>query len=237
MKTKFDGKDALGEPRYRPHPTQLRASSRLLAVSVGRLFTNWAIFGGTRYNSRLRTVSSHPIDMRGADDIVNLDFRQATSGDFAAMADAHRDSVLSLGAAHYPANVVNEWHRVIAPALYAQATERGEVFFIATGVFEGESRVLGFASDYVIDPPTHGTSAYVRGQAARRGIGSRVLAMSEDYAIRRGAREVRIEASLGAVPFYRANGFVETGRGDVELPSGARMSCVFMRKTLPAARE
>jgi predicted N-acetyltransferase YhbS len=92
--------------------------------------------------------------------------------------------------------------------------------------------ILGFSSDYVICDTRHGTSAYVRRVAARQGIGSRLLAMAESFARARGATTFQIEASLGAVPFYAHHGFVETGRGDVALPSGFRMPCVFMCKEL-----
>jgi hypothetical protein len=43
---------------------------------------------------------------------------------------------------------------------------------------------------------------------------------------------VDIEASLGAVEFCRRHGIVETGRGEVALPSGFRMPFVFVREEL-----
>lgn len=109
---------------------------------------------------------------------------------------------------------------------------RGEVFFIATGALAGHAAVLGFSSDYVIDGGRHGTSAYIRGVAARQGIGSPLLSLAESFGRARGATSVEIEASLGAVEFYRRHGFVEMKRGDVALPSGFRTPCVFMRKDL-----
>lgn len=96
----------------------------------------------------------------------------------------------------------------------------------------GDLVVLGFSSDYAIEGGRHGTSAYVRRVAARRGIGSRLLTLAEAFGRARGASSVEIEASLGAVEFYKRHGFVETDRGEVTLPSGFRMPCVFMRKEL-----
>jgi len=43
-----------------------------------------------------------------------------------------------------------------------------------------------------------------------------------------------IEASLAGVDFYRANGFIEVGRGETHLTTGRSMECVFMRKELSA---
>lgn len=164
--------------------------------------------------------------------IQQLDLRRATEADVDAMADAHRESILQLGSEYYATAIVNEWAGVVNPGLYLDAMARGEVFFIAMGTVTGHAMVLGFSSDYVISGTTHGTSAYIRPVAARRRIGSRLLALAESFGRARGATAVEIEASLGAVEFYRRHGFVETGHGDVALPSGFRMPCVFMRKEL-----
>src|SRR5262245_23230167 len=152
------------------------------------------------------------------------------ASDVDGMADAHRDSILHLGSPYYAPSVVAAWVAVVSPLLYLDAMDRGEVFFIARGTVAGHSMVLGFASDYVLEGTTHGTSAYVRPVAARRRIGSRLLTLAESFGESRGATVVQIDASLGAVPFYTRHGFVETGHGDVALPSGFRMPCVFMRK-------
>lgn len=164
--------------------------------------------------------------------IADLDLRRATVDDVETMADAHRDSINELGPQHYELDIVREWAGVVRPELYVQAMGRGEVFFIATGTVAGRRVVLGFSSDYAIDGGRHGTSAYVRRVAARRGIGSRLLALAEAFGRARGASSVEIEASLGAVEFYKRHGFVETERGEVALPSGFCMPCVFMRKEL-----
>lgn len=89
-----------------------------------------------------------------------------------------------------------------------------------------------FATDYRIDSSQHGTSVYVRGVAARQGIGSALFRLAEARAIARGAASVRVEASLAAVEFYKANGFAEVARGETQLMSGRPIACVFMRKDL-----
>jgi ribosomal protein S18 acetylase RimI-like enzyme len=110
----------------------------------------------------------------------------------------------------------------------------GEVFFIATGLVDGATLVLGFASDYRIEGSQHGTSVYVRGIAARQGIGSAVYRLAEAHAIASGAASIAIEASLAGVAFYRTQGFVEVGEGETHLMSGRPIACVFMRKDLDA---
>jgi putative acetyltransferase len=165
---------------------------------------------------------------------ADVEIRRAEAADADDMADAHRDSIRSLGAAHYSPDLVEAWQEGVSGELYVAAMDLGEVFFIATGTIDGRRRVLGFSSDYTIEGTTHGTSAYVRGAVARQGIGARLLRTAEAYARERGATAIEIDASLGAVDFYRANGFEEVSRGETTLTTGRRLPCVFMRKELGA---
>jgi ribosomal protein S18 acetylase RimI-like enzyme len=158
-----------------------------------------------------------------------IEFREAHRADVEAMAETHRDSIQSLGTSFYSAEAVALWQKDVRGQLYLEAMDRGEVFFIAT---RGNEMMLGFASDYPIDGVRHGASAYVRGSAARRGIGSTLLCLAEAQARRRGAGSVEIEASLAGVAFYRSHGFVEITRGHSLLTSGDAIACVFMRKEL-----
>lgn len=164
--------------------------------------------------------------------LADVEIRQADASDASAMADAHRDSIRVLGARFYPDGAADDWAACVTPDMYVRAMEGGEVFFIATGVVDGESLVLGFASDYLIRGTTHGTSVYVRSIAARGGVGSALLDKAEELARARGATEVEIEASLAGVPFYRARGYEDVRRCATRLPSGTSIDCVFMRKRL-----
>ena len=110
--------------------------------------------------------------------------------------------------------------------------DSGEVFFVAVGTIEGRRVVLGFASDYCIEGTRHGASAYVRGAAARRGIGTALFRRAEAHAIAGGATSIRVESSLAAVEFYRSNGFDEIERGETRLMSGRPIACVVMEKQL-----
>jgi ribosomal protein S18 acetylase RimI-like enzyme len=162
--------------------------------------------------------------------ILDLEIRRADASDADAIAEAHRDSIRSIGGAFYPSTDVDAWQDGLTSDLYLRAMERGEVFFIATGAVDGASLVLGFASDYRIHDAIHGTSAYVRGLAARRGIGTALLRRAEAHAAAHGARNIQIEASLAGVEFYRANGYEEVHRGETRLRSGYPIACVVMRK-------
>ena len=167
--------------------------------------------------------------------INEIETRPAGPSDADDMARAHRDSIRSIGPAFYPPYVVDDWEEGVSRQMYVNAIARGEVFFIATGRVDGHALVLGFASDYCIEGSTHGASVYVRGFAARRGIGTALFRLAEAHAAANGAMSIQIEASLAGVAFYEANGFVEVGRGEIDLRSGRPIACVFMVKELRGA--
>ena len=163
--------------------------------------------------------------------------RRAELADARALADAHRDSIESIGPAFYEADVVRNWCAHILPEMYVKAMAQGVVFYLALGdsggVPDPEKQVLGFSS-HQVEGGQHRTAVYVRGRAARRGIGSALFKAAEAHAVASGAHSIHVAASLAAVSFYKANGFEEIDGGEHQLPSGRRMACVFMRKTSPA---
>jgi putative acetyltransferase len=163
-----------------------------------------------------------------------FEIRRAEPSDVDGIALAHRDSIQSIGPAFYSPEIVACWQEAITGELYLKAMEAGEVFFIAVGEADGGGAVLGFASDYCIQGPKHGTSVYVRGRSARRGVGSALLARAEAHAVMHGATSIEIDASLAGVAFYQANGFIEVGRGQTRLTTGRSMASVVMRKDLTA---
>lgn len=162
--------------------------------------------------------------------IAEFQTRRAHPSDADDIAVAHRDSIRSIGPRFYPPNVVDDWAEGLTAAVYMKAMEGGEVFFIAK--IDSKGTVLGFATEYCIDGSQHGTSVYVRGIAARRGIGSTLLRLAEAEAVAKGAKSIQVEASLAGVEFYKANGFEEVAHGETRLMSGRPIACVFMRKLL-----
>lgn len=161
---------------------------------------------------------------------MECETRQALTADVDDIAVAHRDSIRSIGPSFYAPEVVDAWQEGLTSDVYLKAMAGGEVFFVATGSVAGKPAVLGFSSDYVVEGATHGTSVYVRGSAARRGIGSALLRLAETHAVATGATSIQVEASRAGVEFYRANGYVELRRGVTRLMSGRPIDCVFMRK-------
>jgi putative acetyltransferase len=162
---------------------------------------------------------------------VSFKVRRASLADVDEIAAAHLDSIRSIGALYYDPAVVSDWVARIDRELYVKAMASGEIFFVAVSGPNDRPDVLGFSS-HRVDENEHRTAVYVRGNAARLGIGSALFKSAEAAAIIAGARSIHVDASLGAVEFYKANGFEEIGRGEHRLSSGRPMACVFMRKNL-----
>ena len=163
---------------------------------------------------------------------VPFEIRRAETSDAESMAAAHLDSIRSIGPRYYEPAIVQDWGAHVEAGLYLRAMRRGESFFVAIDPGDNtSSSVLGFSS-HGRHGNDHGVGVYVRGSAARRGVGSALLRAAEADAITSHASCLEIDASLAAVDFYQRHGFIETGRGSHRLPSGRSMSCVFMKKHL-----
>jgi putative acetyltransferase len=159
--------------------------------------------------------------------MTDFAIRPATPEDADEIAEAHVASIHSLGARAYEPDVIAEWGAPRDGERYRRAMNGDELFFVACL----GRRVLGFSSYREVDGK-HRTAVYVRGDAARIGVGSDLFEAAEAAAKKRGASEIHVDASLAAVNFYKAMGFEETSRGKHQLKSGALMDCVFMRKVL-----
>jgi putative acetyltransferase len=161
--------------------------------------------------------------------VNNVEIRRAGIADMDAIADAHLDSIRTIGPRYYAGDIVTEWASRVTGSLYANAMARGETFFIAICMDKSQPAVLGFSS-HRVDEGEHRTAVYVRGSAARRGVGSALFRAAEANAISAGATCIHVDSSLAAVEFYKSNGFNEIAPGEHVLWSGLRMPCVFMRK-------
>ena len=159
---------------------------------------------------------------------MNFKIRPATVDDVNEIAKAHLDSIRTIGSYYYNQDILSDWCAEIKGVLYTNAMQQGEIFFVAVG---DNDQILGFSS-HRIDDGIHGVSVYVRGNAARQGLGSALLRAAEESAIAANAASIYIDASLAAVDFYVVNGFQEISRGDHQLSSGRSMRCVYMRKDL-----
>ena len=97
---------------------------------------------------------------------------------------------------------------------------------------QGEA-IAGYA---MLDVDKHEVDAvFVDPARAGLGIGKRLLAALEQLARERGIARLHLSASLNAVPFYRAAGFVALREEAYAHPSGISLASVAMEKLLVVA--
>jgi len=73
---------------------------------------------------------------------------------------------------------------------------------------------------------------FVRPLAARRGLGSLILAHCEADAIAAGFTRFEIGSTLAGVPFYEARGYAVEGTLELALPQGESLPIIRMRRVV-----
>jgi len=100
-------------------------------------------------------------------------------------------------------------------------------------LYGGDQRPMG-ASDR-LDPgsePARIRAFFIAPEAARRGIGRRLLASCEEAARRAGFASFELMSTLPGVPFYRALGFVAVEEVADALPNGVVLRFVRMTRAV-----
>lgn len=151
--------------------------------------------------------------------------RRATSDDREGIFRVHVTAVRETCVSHYAPFEIEGWVGVRRLETYAPPFEANDVF-----VAVERDQVVGFSQ---LNPATYEVEAvYVDPAFGRQGIGARLLRLVEDTASARGLRDLRLAASLNAVPFYTACGFVAQPEATYRLSTGITIRCVPMTKKL-----
>ncbi|KJS19339.1 MAG: hypothetical protein VR78_03445 [Hoeflea sp. BRH_c9] len=85
------------------------------------------------------------------------------------------------------------------------------------------------------DAPTV-RSVFVDPAATRRGVGSAIMARTEQDAIDHGAETLQLTATLSGVALYQRLGYQTVEVTALDLPDQSRFECVRMRKALGTLR-
>ena len=141
----------------------------------------------------------------------------------------HSAAVRGIRTAHYTSEEIQAWAVPKLPENYEESI-RSKEFFVA----EDEGVILGFG---VLNQESCEVEAvYVTPEAGRRGIGLAILRKLEERASTQGLSELRLNASLNAVPFYEQAGYVAQEPSKYRLLTGVEIACVPMIKTLTEQR-
>ena len=177
--------------------------------------------------------------------------RVATRDDAAALDALMKGSIAALFPAFYDERQTASGVRWIAEVdeqliddgTYFAIDEDGDPDPVACGgwsrrdkLFRGEASQEGRAR--LLDPATEPArirAMFVRGDWARRGLGTRILEACEDAARAEGFRELSLMATLPGEQLYLRFGFVPGERTTITLPDGVALACVPMTRPIGPA--
>ena len=153
-----------------------------------------------------------------------LVIRKAVRADADAAWEIRRAAVMSECAGAYSLNQLEEWTGGATSRAFADAVE--ERLLVAT---VGDH----VAGTGMIDLTTGKIDAiFVHPAYMKRGIGAAMMRHLESLARSEGLRELKLDSTLNAAPFYRALGFRGDEIAPFQSPRGLIMDCVPMTKRL-----
>ena len=162
---------------------------------------------------------------------MSFTIRAATPGDGGAIMAVHVGSILGLGGSHYSRVELESWAAGLRADHYGWAMREGvETMVVAE---DGTGCVVGFSSwkdDEVV-------AVYVHPDAARRGLGSLLLARAEAAIAAAGHRRARIGASLSGRPLYERHGYRVVAEKDWTTRGGLVIAALDMEKDLQPVGE
>ena len=163
-----------------------------------------------------------PVGEGGA---ATLRLRGITSADLEAVAALHDAAFRALGAAYTAA------HKAAHAAFVRTADYAADVLRSDVWVAERDGRLLGSAG-WIHAEPGQGRirKVFVHPDAARQGLGTRLVLAAEDRAHAEGCTRFMLRAYLDAVPLYEKLGYVADRPGRMEMLGGAAMPVLFMVK-------
>jgi putative acetyltransferase len=159
---------------------------------------------------------------------VSITVREMKREEAALFVEIHHAAVRGLAATDYPIAVIEHW----APPITAATIERflsnrdRELRLIA----ELDRQPAGIGA--IVVSKAELRACYVAPHAARRGVGSALVAELERIARAHRLEHLELESSITAEPFYSALGYNVVQRGELRISPTVRMASVTMRKPL-----
>lgn len=163
---------------------------------------------------------------------LSFSLRRGLPEDALGILEAHRSAIRVTAAEAYGSAIIDDWApAVISPErvqIFQRSIKCGEELIVVA--VNATDRIIGFGS--IVPGNSELRAIYVAAEHGRQGVGRAILGRLEELARQAGVTELRMDASINAVRFYEANGFISLKRGEHVMSSGGRMACVCMRKTL-----
>ncbi|HYJ84931.1 MAG TPA: GNAT family N-acetyltransferase [Pyrinomonadaceae bacterium] len=157
--------------------------------------------------------------------VVMLNIRQARQDDCQSIMSVHVSAVTAIQTTLYTPEEIQAWGVPRKPENYEESI-RSKEFFVA----EEDGEIVGFGA--LNQNSAEVEAVFVSPKAGRRGIGLRVLQKLEERARALGLEQIRLNASLNAVPFYKRAGYAGKEESKYRLSTGVEIACIPMVKSL-----
>jgi putative acetyltransferase len=144
--------------------------------------------------------------------------------------EIHHESVRGLAANDYPPSVIDTWASPITAERLAQFLQNSDDEIRLIAEVDGEAAGIGA----LVVANSELRACYVLPSAARRGVGAALVNEIERIAREHGIRELQLESSVTAEPFYAALGYRVEKRRQHAIAPGVKMAAITMRKELVA---
>jgi putative acetyltransferase len=157
--------------------------------------------------------------------------RVMRSEDARRFLEIQRESVRGIAARDYPSAVIEAWAPLpITDEVVARFLSNADDEIRLIAEFDGQPAGIGA----LVLGNSELRACYVVPSAARRGVGTAIVAEIERIAREHGLVYLRLESSLTAEPFYAALGYRVESRGELMIAPGVPMDAMTMSKRLTA---
>ena len=156
-----------------------------------------------------------------------LKIRSAVAGELEQLREVRNLSAQAGCHAVYSSEQLLAWLKRPLPEKLLLLVNNGFVL-----VAEVQQAIVGYAA---LDPKSNEVEAvFVLPSFAGRGIGQALLNALESRALSLNIKNLHLSASLNAVSFYRAAGYISSTRAEFPLEHGLALECENMAKSLCA---
>ena len=151
--------------------------------------------------------------------------RKALESDAGQIRALHTESIRHFCSASYTPQQIEEWVGFLAVERYV-----GAMKILEFVVVEADGKLQGFCILNLQTGELH--AIYLLPSATGHGLGRELMKWAETTARKHGWKELVLQATLNAVPFYQKCGFQSECTTNQPLPSGMPRACVKMHKAL-----
>ncbi|MDC8759149.1 GNAT family N-acetyltransferase [Janthinobacterium fluminis] len=163
--------------------------------------------------------------MTGWTEGPTITLKAAAAADIPALWALRTDAVRRSCASYYAPGIIAVWSAAPLPPVYAALVAGGGAVMA-----ESAGELQGYA---ILDRGNGEVGAvFVAPDSGGRGVGKILLGALERMARADRRARLHLYASLNAVGFYRAAGFVPLREAQYAHPSGIALDCVYMEKAL-----